>query len=86
MKILSNFLMFILIISVITVIVTIVLEIFYFPNLLIAKFLATGLFLGAISGYGIDSINFMILKRKIKEDDRRVIDMLMEWDKKNDEH
>ena len=64
MKLLSNFLMLVLIISVITVIVTVVLEIFYFPNILIVKILATGILLGVISLYSIDVINFMILIRK----------------------
>lgn len=86
MKILSNLLMFVLIISVITVIVTIILEIFYFPNILIVKILATGILLGVISLYSIDVINFMILKRKIEEDERKLTDRILDRKCKNDEH
>ena len=64
MKMLSNFLMFVLIISVITVIITVVLEIFYFPNIFIAKILATGIFLGMVSFYSIGFIEFMIAVKK----------------------
>ena len=86
MKILSNFLMFVLIISTITVIVTVLLEIFYFPNVLIVKILATGILLGVISLYSIDVINFMILKRKIEEDERKLTDRILDRKCKNDEH
>ena len=86
MKILSNLLMFVLIISAITVIVTIILEIFYFPNILIVKILATGILLGVISFYSIDVINFMILKRKIEEDERKLTDRILDRKCKNDEH
>ncbi|MBM6956731.1 hypothetical protein H5972_05565 [Ligilactobacillus salivarius] len=86
MKLLSNFLMLVLIISVITVIVTIILEIFYFPNILIVKILATGILLGVISLYSIDVINFMILKRKIEEDERKLTDRILDRKCKNDEH
>lgn len=86
MKILSNLLMFVLIISAITVIVTIILEIFYFPNILIVKILATGILLGVISLYSIDVINFMILKRKIEEDERKLTDRILNRKFKNDEH
>ncbi|MBZ4030227.1 hypothetical protein K7E08_04625 [Ligilactobacillus salivarius] len=86
MKILSNLLMFVLIISAITVIVTIILEIFYFPNILIVKILATGILLGVISLYSIDVINFMILKRKIEEDERKLTDRILDRKCKNDEH
>lgn len=64
MKLLSNFLMLVLIISVITVIVTVVLEIFYFPNIIIAKILATGIFLEIISFYSMGFIEFMIAVKK----------------------
>lgn len=64
MKIISNLLMLVLIISVITVIVTVVLEIFYFPNIIIAKILATGIFLGIISFYSMGFIEFMIAVKK----------------------
>lgn len=86
MKILSNLLMFVLIISAITVIVTIILEIFYFPNILIVKILATGILLGVISLYSIDVINFMVLKRKIEEDERKLTDRILDRKCKNDEH
>lgn len=86
MKILSNLLMFVLIISTITVIVTVLLEIFYFPNILIVKILATGILLGVISLYSIDVINFMILKRKIEEDERKLTDRILDRKCKNDEH
>ena len=86
MKIISNLLMLVLIISVITVIVTVVLEIFYFPNIIIAKILVTGIFLGVISLYSIDVINFMILKRKIEEDERKLTDRILDRKYKNDEH
>ena len=86
MKILSNFLMFVLIISTITVIVTVLLEIFYFPNVLIVKILATGILLGVISLYSIDVINFMILKRKIEEDEKKLTDRILNRKCKNDEH
>ena len=86
MKILINLLMFVLIISAITVIVTIILEIFYFPNILIVKILATGILLGVISLYSIDVINFMILKRKIEEDERKLTDRILDRKCKNDEH
>lgn len=86
MKILSNLLMFVLIISAITVIVTIILEIFYFPNILIVKILATGILLGVISLYSIDVINFMILKRKIEEDERKLTDRILDRKCENDEH
>lgn len=86
MKILSNLLMFVLIISAITVIVTIILEIFYFPNILIVKILATGILLGVISLYSIDVINFIILKRKIEEDERKLTDRILDRKCKNDEH
>lgn len=86
MKILSKLLMFVLIISAITVIVTIILEIFYFPNILIVKILATGILLGVISLYSIDVINFMILKRKIEEDERKLTDRILDRKCKNDEH
>lgn len=86
MKILSNLLMFVLIISAITVIVTIILEIFYFPNILIVKILAIGILLGVISLYSIDVINFMILKRKIEEDERKLTDRILDRKCKNDEH
>ena len=86
MKILSNLLMLVLIISAITVIVTIILEIFYFPNILIVKILATGILLGVISLYSIDVINFMILKRKIEEDERKLTDRILDRKCKNDEH
>ena len=56
--------MFVLIISVITVIITVVLEIFYFPNIFIAKILATGIFLGMVSFYSIGFIEFMIAVKK----------------------
>lgn len=64
MKLLSNFLMFVLIISVITVIVTVVLEIFYFPNIIIAKILVTGIFLGIISFYSMGFVEFMIAVKR----------------------
>lgn len=64
MKLLSNFLMLVLIISVITVIVTVVLEIFYFPNIIIAKILVTGIFLGIISFYSMGFVEFMITVKK----------------------
>ena len=64
MKIISNLLMLVLIISVITVIVTVVLEIFYFPNIIIAKILVTGIFLGIISFYSIGFVEFMIAVKK----------------------
>ncbi len=64
MKLLSNFLMLVLIISVITVIVTVVLEIFYFPNIIIAKILVTGIFLGIISFYSMGFVEFMIAVKK----------------------
>ncbi len=86
MKILSNFLMFVLIISTITVIITVLLEIFYFPNVLIVKILATGILLGVISLYSIDVINFMILKRKIEEDEKKLTDRILDRKCKNDEH
>lgn len=78
--------MFVLIISTITVIVTVLLEIFYFPNVLIAKFLATGLFLGLVSFYSIDFIDFMILKKKIEENERKLTDRILDRKCKNDEH
>ena len=86
MKILSNLLMFVLIISAITVIVTIILEIFYFPNILIVKILATGILLGVISLYSIDVIKFMILKRKIEEEERKLTDRILDRKCKKDEH
>ena len=64
MKLLSNFLMLVLIISVITVIVTVVLEIFYFPNIIIAKILVTGIFLGIISFYSMGFVEFMIAVKR----------------------
>ena len=64
MKLLSNFLMFVLIISVITVFVTVVLEIFYFPNIIIAKILVTGIFLGIISFYSMGFVEFMIAVKR----------------------
>lgn len=64
MKMISNLLMLVLIISVITVIVTVVLEIFYFPNIIIAKILAIGIFLGIISFYSMGFVEFMIVAKK----------------------
>lgn len=78
--------MLVLIISVITVIVTVVLEIFYFPNILIFKFLFSGIFLCLVSLYSIDFIDFMILKKKIEEDERKLTDMILNRKCKNDEH
>lgn len=78
--------MFIMTISIIGIVVTTVMEIFCFPNILIVKILATGILLGVISLYSIDVINFMILKRKIEEDERKLTDRILDRKCKNDEH
>ena len=78
--------MSIMTISIIGIVVTVVLEIFCFPNILIVKILATGILLGVISLYSIDVINFMILKRKIEEDERKLTDRILDRKCKNDEH
>lgn len=68
MKILSNFLMFVLIISTITVIVTVLLEIFYFPNILIFKFLIAGLFLILVASFLRDYVDVEIFRKQFKKD------------------
>ena len=56
--------MFIMTISIIGIVITTVMEIFYFPNIIIAKILVTGIFLGIISFYSMGFVEFMIAVKK----------------------
>lgn len=77
LKILNNLLMFVLIILTLEVIVTFVLEIFYFPNILIFKFLIAGLFLILVAAYLRDYVDIEILRKQLEKDEEELFKKIL---------
>lgn len=73
MKIMSKLLGWLMIISVFAIVITLVLQIFYF----LLKLTLAEAFIGIVSLYSKESIDLMILKKKIEEDEKKLTDRLI---------
>lgn len=72
MKITSKLLGWLMIISVFAIVITLVLQIFYFFDIFLLKLTLAEAFIGIVSLYSKESIDLMILKKKIEEDEKKL--------------
>lgn len=77
MKIMSKLLGWLMIISVFAIVITLVLQIFYFFDIFLLKLTLAEAFIGIVSLYSKESIDLMILKKKIEEDEKKLTDRLI---------
>lgn len=66
-----------MIISVFAIVITLVLQIFYFFDIFLLKLTLAEAFIGIVSLYSKESIDLMILKKKIEEDEKKLTDRLI---------
>lgn len=77
MKIMSKLLGWLMIISAFAIVITVVLQIFYFFDIFLLKLTLAEAFIGIVSLYSKESIDLMILKKKIEEDEKKLTDRLI---------
>lgn len=77
MKIVSKLLGWLMIISVFAIVITLVLQIFYFFDIFLLKLTLAEAFIGIVSLYSKESIDLMILKKKIEENEKKLTDRLI---------
>lgn len=77
MKILSKSLGLLVGLAFFATVITLVLQIFYFFDIFLLKLTLAEAFIGIVSLYSKESIDLMILKKKIEEDEKKLTDRLI---------
>lgn len=77
MKMLSKFLGLLAGLTSFATVITLVLQIFYFFNIFLLKLAFAEVFIGIVSLYYKDSIDLMILKKRIEENEKKLTDRLI---------
>ena len=77
MKIMSKFLGLLVGLAFLATVITLVLQIFYFFDVFLLKLTLAEAFIGIVSLYSKESIDLMILKKKIEEDEKKLTDRLI---------
>lgn len=77
MKMLSKFLGLLVGIAFFATVITLVLQIFYFFDIFLLKLTLAEAFIGIVSLYSKESIDLMILKKRIEENEKKLTDRLI---------
>lgn len=77
MKMLSKFLGLLVGLAFFATVITLVLQIFYFFDIFLLKLTLAEAFIGIVSLYSKESIDLMILKKKIEENEKKLTDRLI---------
>ncbi|MYZ80004.1 hypothetical protein [Ligilactobacillus salivarius] len=77
MKMLSKFLGLLAGLTSFATVITLVLQIFYFFDIFLLKLAFAEVFIGIVSLYYKDSIDLMILKKRIEENEKKLTDRLI---------
>ena len=77
MKILSKSLGLLVGLAFFATVITLVLQIFYFFDIFLLKLTLAAAFIGIVSLYSKESIDLMILKKKIEENEKKLTDRLI---------
>lgn len=77
MKMLSKSLGLLVGLAFFATVITLVLQIFYFFDIFLLKLTLAEAFIGIVSLYSKESIDLMILKKKIEEDEKKLTDRLI---------
>lgn len=77
MKILSKSLGLLVGLAFFATVITLVLQIFYFFDIFLLKLTLAEAFIGIVSLYSKESIDLMILKKKIEENEKKLTDRLI---------
>ena len=76
-KMLSNFLGLLVGLAFFATVITLVLQIFYFLDIFLLKLTLAEAFIGIVSLYSKESIDLMILKKRIEENEKKLTDRLI---------
>lgn len=74
MKIVSKFLGLLVGLTFFATVITLVLQIFYFFDIFLLKLTLAEAFIGIVSLYSKESIDLMILKKRIEENEKKLTD------------
>lgn len=85
MKILSKSLGLLVGLAFFATVITLVLQIFYFFDIFLLKLTLAEAFIGIVSLYSKESIDLMILKKKIEENEKKLTDRLISRTGEEDE-
>lgn len=85
MKILSKSLGLLVGLAFFAIVITLVLQIFYFFDIFLLKLTLAEAFIGIVSLYSKESIDLMILKKKIEENEKKLTDRLISRTGEEDE-
>lgn len=85
MKMLSKSLGLLVGLAFFATVITLVLQIFYFFDIFLLKLTLAEAFIGIVSLYSKESIDLMILKKKIEENEKKLTDRLISRTGEEDE-